>query len=87
MKELPEIYGNLFKSNVVSGIGSNSSTAGLAAGANGKVDPRKLSQAQYRELRAKNPESLDLGPKRRPKPLRGSQFVSQTKNTFRRRRE
>jgi hypothetical protein len=62
MKELPEIYGNLFKSNVVSGIGSNSSTAGLTAGANGKVDARKLSQAQFRELRAKNPEALGLPP-------------------------
>jgi hypothetical protein len=59
MKELPEKYGNLFKSNVVSGIGSNS-TAGLPAGSGGKIDVRKLTPAQYREIRAKNPELLGL---------------------------
>ena len=64
MKELPELYGNLFKSGVVSGIGGNSATGGLAPGANGQVDVRKLSSAQYREIRAKNPELLGLKPKR-----------------------
>lgn len=59
MKELPEKYGNLFKSNVVSGIGSNS-TAGLPAGSGGKIDVRSLTPAQYREIRAKNPELLGL---------------------------
>jgi hypothetical protein len=59
MKELPEKYGNLFKSNVVSGIGSNS-TAGLPAGSGGKIDVRSLSPQQYREIRAKNPELLGL---------------------------
>ena len=64
MKELPELYGNLFKSGVVSGIGGNSATGGLAPGANGQVDVRKLSPTQYREIREKNPELLGLKPKR-----------------------
>ena len=45
MKELPQVYGNLFKSGVVSGIGSSSATGGLASGSGGKVDLRKLTQA------------------------------------------
>lgn len=62
MKELPEVYGNLFKSNVVSGIGSHSATGGLTSGKDGKIDWKKLAQdpAKYRELRAKNPELLGL---------------------------
>ena len=38
MKELPQIYGNLFKSGVVSGIGSSAATGGLASGGGGKMD-------------------------------------------------
>ena len=64
MQELPELYGNLFKSGVVSGIGGNSATGGLAPGANGQIDVRKLSPTQYREIREKNPELLGLKPKR-----------------------
>jgi hypothetical protein len=62
MKDLPETYGNLFKSNVVSGIGANSAT-GVTPGANGKVNLRNLTPEQYRELRAKNPAALGLSPK------------------------
>jgi hypothetical protein len=65
MKELPDQYGNLFKSGVVSGIGSGSATGGLTPGSGGKIDVRKLTPAQYREVRAKNPELLGLAPKRR----------------------
>jgi len=65
MKELPEQYGNLFKSGVVSGIGSSSATGGLMPGTSGKIDVRKLTPAQYRDIRAKNPELLGLAPKRR----------------------
>jgi hypothetical protein len=65
MKELPEQYGNLFKSGVVSGIGSSSATGGLMPGKGGQIDVRKLTPAQYREIRAKNPELLGLAPKRR----------------------
>jgi hypothetical protein len=64
MKELPE-FANLFKSNVVSGIGAGSATGGLMPGQGGKIDVRKLTQAQYLEIRAKNPELLGLAPKRR----------------------
>ncbi len=60
MKELPEQYGNLFKSNVVSGIGAGSATGGLASGANGRVDPRKLTTEQYIKLRKENPAALGL---------------------------
>jgi len=60
MKELPAVYGNLFKSGVVSGIGSSSATGGLASGQSGKLDVRKLTPAQYAEIRAKNPELLGL---------------------------
>lgn len=63
MKELPELYGNLFKSNVVSGVGGNSATGGLQPGSNGKIDVRRLTPSQYREIRAKNPELLGLAPK------------------------
>ena len=65
MKELPDLYGNLFKSGVVSGIGSSSATGGLMPGQSGKIDVRKLTPAQYREIRAKNPELLGLAPKGR----------------------
>jgi hypothetical protein len=62
MKTMPEVYGNFFKGNVVSGVGSGSG-AGTPAG-NGKIDPRKLSMEQYLSIREKNPELLGL---RRPK--------------------
>lgn len=64
MQELPEVYGNLFKNNVVSGIGSNSTT-GFTPGSNGRIDVKKLTPEQYREVRAKNPELLGLRPRRR----------------------
>jgi hypothetical protein len=62
MKELPEQYGNLFKSGVVSGIGSGSATGGLLPGQSGRVDVRKLIPQQYREIREKNPALLGLRP-------------------------
>ena len=64
MKELPQVYGNLFKSGVVSGIGSSAATGGLASGAGGKVDPRKLTQEQYLKIRAENPALLGLRPQK-----------------------
>ena len=67
MKDLPEIYGNLFKSGVVSGIGSSAATGGLASGGGGKVDLRKLTQQQYMEIREKNPELLGLRPNKKGK--------------------
>ena len=61
MKALPEMYGNLFKSNVVSGVGANTATGSQLPG--GKLDLKSMSQAQYREIRAKHPELLGLRPK------------------------
>jgi hypothetical protein len=58
MSELPDIYGNLFKVNVVSGIGGGMNTGG--APGSGRVDVRKLTPQQYRELREKDPEKLGL---------------------------
>jgi len=65
MKEMPEQWGNLFRSGVVSGIGSSSATGGLMPGKGGQIDVRKLTPQQYRDIRAKNPELLGLAPKRR----------------------
>jgi hypothetical protein len=62
MKDLPETYGNLFKSNVVSGIGSNSAT-GVQPGANGKVNLKNLTPEQFRELLKTNPAALGLNKK------------------------
>ena len=59
MREKPETFGNLFKSNVVSGIGGNSATGGLMPG-NKKVDVRKLDPETYRKLRKDHPEMLGL---------------------------
>lgn len=62
MKELPDTYGNLFKSGVVSGIGAGQATSTSLG--SGRVDVRKLTPQQYRELREKNPEALGLRRKR-----------------------
>lgn len=61
MKELPDVYGNLFKSGVVSGIGAGTATGGTP-GKGGKIDVTKLTPAQYRKIRAENPELLGLRP-------------------------
>ena len=56
------IYGNLFKSNLVSGVAS-SSGAGVTPG--GRIDVRNLTQEQYMELRRTNPTALGLRPDKR----------------------
>ncbi len=53
---LKELQPNLFKANVVSGVGGNSSTGGVTPGRDGKVDVSQLSTAQFMELYKKNPE-------------------------------
>ena len=60
MKELPEQWGNLFRANVVSGIGSGAATGGVTSGEGGRIDVTKLSPEQYRKLRKENPEALGL---------------------------
>lgn len=59
MKELPQQFGNLFRSNVVSGVGSGSATGGVKSG-EGRIDPTKLTSEQYRKIRRENPEALGL---------------------------
>ena len=61
MKELANVYGNLFKSGVVAGIGAGSG-AGIATGTGGRVDPKRLTMSQYMELRETHPELLGLRP-------------------------
>lgn len=60
MKELPKFYGNLFRANVVSGIGSGAATGGVTSGEGGRVDVTKLTPEQYRKMRKENPEALGL---------------------------
>ncbi len=57
MKELKDLYGNLFKPNVVSGIGGGTAQGGNATG---KVDGSKLSTAEYMRLRKERPEALGI---------------------------
>jgi hypothetical protein len=59
MKELPTLFGNLFKANVVSGVGAGSATGGANSGT-GRADVRKISTDQYMELRKKDPKALGL---------------------------
>ena len=58
LKELKDQYGNLFKSNVVSGVGAGAATGGKASG--GKVDLHKLSTEDYMRLRKEQPSALGL---------------------------
>jgi hypothetical protein len=60
MRDKPEKYGNLFKHNVVSGVGGNSATGGLTPGKDGRVDLSRLTPEQYRQLRKDNPTALGL---------------------------
>jgi hypothetical protein len=57
MKELKDLYGNLFKPNVVSGIGAGTAPGGAAPG---KVDNQKISTAEYMRLRKERPEVLGI---------------------------
>ncbi len=57
MKELRDLYGNLFKPNVVSGIGAGTAQGGASSG---KIDKQKLTTAEYMRLRKENPEALGL---------------------------
>lgn len=57
MKEMPK-YINLFKSNVVGGLGGNSNTGIFGPGNDGRVDPSKIkTMDEYRKHRAKILES------------------------------
>jgi hypothetical protein len=64
MTEIAE-FQNLFRKNVVSGVGGNSAIGGLAPGSNGRIDVRSLTPEQYQKVRAENPELLGLRRRRR----------------------
>ena len=64
MTEVAE-FQNLFRKNVVSGIGGNSAIGGLTPGSNGRIDVRNLTHDQYLKVRAENPELLGLRRNRR----------------------
>ena len=64
MTEIAE-YQNLFRKNVVSGVGGNSAIGGLTPGSNGRIDVRNLTPDQYQKVRAENPELLGLRRNRR----------------------
>ncbi len=64
MTDMPE-FQNLFRKNVVSGVGGNSAIGGLTPGSNGRIDVRSLTVDQYQKVRAENPELLGLRRKRR----------------------
>ena len=55
MTEVAE-FQNLFRKNVVSGIGGNSAIGGLTPGSNGRIDVRNLTHDQYLKVRAENPQ-------------------------------
>ena len=60
MKELSEHHGNLFRANVVSGIGSGAATGGVTSGEGSRIDVTKLTAEQYRKMRKENPGALGL---------------------------
>jgi len=63
MQELPQLYGGLFRANVVSGVGAGTATDGRSSG--GEIDVREVAKdpALYRKLRKENPQALGLRPK------------------------
>ena len=63
MKELTGTYGNLFRANVVSGVGQGAATGGVISGKTGQIDVESLTPEQYRKIRAEQPELLGLRPR------------------------
>lgn len=63
MKELTNVYGNLFRANVVSGVGQGAATGGVISGKTGQIDVESLTPEQYRKIRKEQPELLGLRPK------------------------
>jgi len=57
MKELDDLYGNLFKTNVVSGVGAGTAPGGASIG---RINKQKLTTAEYMRIRKDNPEALGL---------------------------
>lgn len=61
---LTELQPNLFKGNVASGIGGNSSTGGVTPGADGKLDVSNMTTEQYMEQRKKDRTRVGLRSRR-----------------------
>lgn len=57
MKETPDVYGNLFKSNAQGGLGTQ---APAGQGKGGKLDVKNMPPGTYRKIRKENPASLGL---------------------------
>ena len=54
MTEIAE-FQNLFRKNVVSGVGGNSAIGGLTPGSNGRIDVRNLTPDQYQKVQSREP--------------------------------
>jgi len=54
MQELPQLFGNLFKPNVVGGVGAGTGTAGKA------IDFSNMTPEEYQKLRRENPSALGM---------------------------
>jgi hypothetical protein len=65
IERLKVLQPNLFKSNIVSGVGGNSNTGGVQPGADGRIDQSELTTAQWMKLYKEDPTKLGLKPKRR----------------------
>lgn len=64
MKEMPLQHGNLFRANVVSGVGQGAATGGVTPGSGAFVDSESLTTEQHMKLRKENPGALGLRPRR-----------------------
>ena len=64
MKEMPKEHGNLFRANVVSGIGQGAATGGVTPGSGAHVDVDSLTTEQHMKIRKENPGALGLRPRR-----------------------
>ncbi len=53
---------NLFKSNIVSGVGGNSTTGGIQPGADGHIELRDLTPDQFSKIYKDDPTKLGLRP-------------------------
>jgi len=56
MKEIPDLYGNLFKSGVVGGIGGTNATDGGSSG--GSIDHANIDMDRYKKLREEDKAQL-----------------------------
>lgn len=65
IERLKELQPNLFKANVVSGVGGNSTTGGGTPGADGYIDQSQLTTEQWMKIRKEDPAKLGLRPKQR----------------------